>query len=206
MTIGGIGIVGGSARDYNQLGNLPTLVPDHIRLILPLLTNPLFLQNSFAAFLSTSSVFSDYYALNHNVAPFSGGAQAIKPVQSDADDLSPVGQRFWTYTNIAGNNNFILHLASSSSTFNPDASKTYTAFFLVKGSESAVDKKVTAGFFRPNRVEQTTTLDGEWQLIQVTADNNSSAFNLYLHLAGRGADMAADDALSVAALYIYEHP
>lgn len=160
------------------------------------------LAASMEANYSTPSIFNGFYQLDGTVAPFSGSAGVA---YSESVELSPLGQPYSILNCTDAINSFGLHLANTSSTFNPLAGKSYTAYWVVRGTGNSVGKKITVGWYQASRVQAQVTLGASWTLAQVTAVHTKSEFNCYVHLTGQGANLVVNDEAHVAALYIQQN-
>ena len=150
---------------------------------------------------ATAGIVEDFYSLKHNSPPFAPGNSVSSSITSDINDLSPIGERYETFTT-AGGDSYTFHFPATNIV--PKGRK-YQVTILLRGVDSSVGKTIIIGAWTGAFKNTPLTIPNSWQFVSsdpIQYEHHENIFNIYLRFAGQGANMEPGEQLQVGAFFI----
>ena len=164
-------------------------------------THPYVLKYQLEKIFASPHNFDNYYRLKYNELPFDGGNNTTSYT---VNDISFLGEKYERYKCV-GNNSYTMHIQK---TYLPGMkqNKTYKMTFIMRGVNNSIGKQVGLGIYRESGLsEKNSILKESWSFVESDeVVNNSIHFNFFLRLNGYSANLAVNDEVDVAGLYIKE--
>ena len=164
-------------------------------------THPYVLKYQLEKIFASPHIFDNYYRLKYNELPFDGGNNTTSYT---VNDISFLGEKYERYKCI-GVNSYTMHIPKNNL---PELiqNKTYKMTFIMRGVNSSIGKRVGLGIWKETGQSQKfSILKESWSFAESEeVVNNSIHFNFFLRLNGESANLAVNDELDVAALYVKE--
>ena len=165
-------------------------------------THPYVLKHQLEKIFASPHIFDKFYRLKYNEFPFNGGNNTTSYT---VNDISFLGEKYERYK-CTGGNSYTMHIPKANL---PELiqNKTYKMTFIIRGVNSSIGKTVGLGIWKEGGMqsEKNSILKESWSFAESEeVVNNTTQFNFFLRLRGESANLAVNDEVDVAALYIKE--
>ena len=165
-------------------------------------THPYVLKYQLENIFASPHICDKYYELKYNEFPFNVGNSTKSYT---ANDLWFLGEKYERY-NCTGNNSYTMDIPISNL---PELiqNKTYKMTFIMRGVNNSIGKTVGLGIWKEGGMQsdKNSILKESWSFAESEeVVNNTTQFNFFFRLRGESANLAVDDEVDVAALYIKE--
>ena len=164
-------------------------------------THPFVLKYQMEKIFASPHIFDKFYSLKYDDFPFNGGNNTTSYT---VNYLSFLGEKYERYK-CTGANSYTMHIPKTNL---PELiqNKTYKMTFIMRGVNSSIGKRVGLGIWKQTgQSQKISILKESWNFAESDeVINNANSFKFFLRLNGDSANLAVNDEVDVAALYIKE--